>query len=100
MGDGFSVETAALTAAAGQLDGTAAQLAAAAGPVPGAAETAAGINPGFLTSQALVQVATRLATAMQKLGGEVTGHSDGLRSNARAYEQTDQDNTRLFGTGG
>jgi hypothetical protein len=96
VADGFSVETTALTAAASQLDGTAAQVAAAAGPVPPAAEAAAGINPGFLTSQALVQVAGRLATSLQQLSRELTGHGQGLRANAKAYEDTEQENARLF----
>jgi hypothetical protein len=99
VSDGFSVETAALTAAAGQLEGVAAQVAAVAGPMPAAAEAAAGVNLGYLTSQALVEVAARLGTSVQQLGREVTGHAHGLRSNAEAYDETERTNADLFRNG-
>jgi hypothetical protein len=100
VGDGFSVESSALTAAAGRLDGIAAQLAAAAGPVPAAAGQAAAVNPGYLTSPALVEVAGRLGTSIQQLGQDITGHAQGLRSNATAYDEAEQTNAGLFRPGG
>jgi len=100
MGEGFTVESADLVAAAGRVTQTAGQVMSAAAPMTAAAQPAAAANPGFLTSSALTEVCAQFSRSTQELGRRMTEHAEKLRANAQAYQDVDQRNRDLFRRGG
>jgi hypothetical protein len=88
--DTFAMNTAAVDAAAKQVGQIAERVAASFAHAPAAAQSAAGTNPGYLTSQALVALCcTQLLAAVRQLSAETTEHSKLLQQSAAAAEQVD-----------
>lgn len=96
MGDGFEVDTAALRAAAGQIQPKGAEVTSTAGTVQGSVQPAATANPGYALSMALTGFAQQLSTAMTAAGQALTGHAENLTANADAYDRGDEGNAGLF----
>jgi uncharacterized protein YukE len=87
--DGFVVNVETLVAVATQLEGAGTGLRPAGAELDGPARTASAVNRGFLTSEAVVELAGAWQQAVARISGSLDNHGHTLRSNAQAYQETD-----------